>query len=111
MKNYVTRRLKNQKNVPLNEKLRNQEAEESKKWRLEVENKRRVAKGEKPVTELSELDNFEDGDETEIEQNKETEKDGEPDPILVESENILVDYIRLISEDKQIAKKASGMSF
>jgi carboxyl-terminal processing protease len=73
--------------LSLNEKVREQEKEEDDAWRLGIENKLRIAKGEKPVTSLEELDEI-------VQAETEEEKVSE-DAMLVESGQVLLDYLSL----------------
>mgnify|MGYP002713153454 CR=1 FL=1 len=81
---------RNRKVVSLNEAERLKEQDETDTWRLNIENKRRLAKGLEPVTKLEDLDQ----DNIPIE---------EEDPYLIESGNILVDYVKLSSS--QVAQQ------
>ena len=78
--------------LSLNELVRTQEKEEDDSWRLELENARLMAKGEDPVASLDEL---------EERQNEETDEDetkDEPDALVTESGNVLIDFMRLRSQ-------------
>ncbi|MEI6125540.1 MAG: carboxy terminal-processing peptidase [Pseudomonadota bacterium] len=75
--------------VSLREATRRQEDGEAKQWRLNIENKRRLAKNLKPLEKLSDLDP----------DNKTEESAGrkaEDDPELIEAGNVLLDYISLL---------------
>lgn len=81
--------------LSLNETLRKREMAEDKAKRLELENQRRVAKGEKPLTKLDD-DADEDGDDdtsAKSKKGKDKDKDKEPDPLLSEASHVLVDAI------------------
>lgn len=96
--------------VALSEEMREKETERSKEWRLEVENKRRIAKGLKAVNKLSELDNFDDNGDLKTSDEDENPENGETDSILVESQNILIDYISLLNEKKQVCVNKKGVN-
>lgn len=81
---------RNRKVVSLNEAERLKEQDETDAWRLDIENKRRLAKGLEPVAKLEDIDQ----DNIPIE---------EEDPYLIESGNILVDYVKLSS--RQVAQQ------
>ncbi len=93
---------KDQKTVSLNLKKRQKEYNESRLKQLEIENKRRIAKGEKPFKNIKELDDkddilglnseHEDEDEDEDEDDK---KDSDSHTLLLESAHILLDLIQL----------------
>ncbi|MBU0995979.1 MAG: carboxy terminal-processing peptidase [Proteobacteria bacterium] len=96
--------IKDDAKVSLNEKARKEEIDQSKAWRMGIENKRRLAKGLEPLTELSEdIDKEEDVNPDKLEDTANASKD-ETDPILNETENILVDYISMI-KSQSIAQK------
>jgi len=89
---------KDQKILSLNFKTRQKEYTESRQEQLAIENKRRIAKGEKPYKNIKELDDeddilgLKDHDEEEDDDDK---KDGDSHTLLLESANILLDYIQL----------------
>ena len=108
--------LRQRTDITLNEKRRKQEREDNEKQRLDIENKRRKAKGMELLTELkSDDDNdkkdakkkkektdAEDKAEKDIADAKsdadsadESDEDKEPDALLMETGNILVDLMRL----------------
>lgn len=120
--------LRQRTDITLNEKKRKQEREDNEKQRLEIENKRRKAKGMELLTELKsdndsdkqdakkkkEKTDEENKDEKDIadaksednasennsSENKSSEdesddEDKEPDALLIETGNILVDLMRL----------------
>lgn len=74
--------------ICLEEVTRKQELSETTQWRLHMENRRRVAKNLKPVEKLTDLES----DETE----KARDVLPEEDPLLIETGNILTDYISLL---------------
>lgn len=76
--------------ISLNEKKRRQEIEKEKRFGLEVENKRRAAKGLESLKELETEDEM--TEEAVPDKKKEKDPSKEPDPILNETECVLVDY-------------------
>ena len=78
--------------LSLNELVRTQEKEEDDSWRLELENARLMAKGEDPVASLDELE------ERQNEETDEDETEDEPDALVTESGNVLIDFMRLRSQ-------------
>jgi len=137
---YIERLLKRNRErnarttVSLSETARRTEQEKDDAWRLELENMRRVARGEEPLASLDELDedegaaeeataeddpevaagnadilvpgedaarvaDLEAEEEAEVaaaaEGDEEAEEEDEPDALLVESGQILLDYITL----------------
>ncbi len=95
--------------VFLNEKKREEETEKSTKWRLDVENKRRIAKGLEPVSEIPELDSSENENELKKSNDEKSEEESDSDPLLVESQNILVDFISFLNEKKHSEKAVSKL--
>jgi carboxyl-terminal processing protease len=73
--------------VSLNEKEREQQKQDEDKWRLDLENQLRLAKGEEALESLDDLDDRE--------ADEEEEADPASDPMIRESANILLDYIGL----------------
>jgi len=84
--------------LSLNEKVREQEKEADDAWRLDLENHLRVAKGEKPVANLDELD--------EIEAAKAKAHEEDEDAMLIESGEILLDYL-LLSHQVALAESSA----
>jgi carboxyl-terminal processing protease len=115
-----TRERNARSEISLSEARRRSEQEEEEAWRLELENMRRVARGEAPISDLDELDEDEadptvaagnadiqvpgavedeldaagDTEETVASEEDEADDD-EADALLVESGHILLDYITL----------------
>lgn len=90
---------KGQKTLSLNFKVREKEYKESRQEQLEIENKRRIAKGDKPFKNIKELDDEDDilglnGDHEDKEED-EDKKDSDSYTLLLESAHILVDFIQL----------------
>ena len=79
----LMQRLNARKTVSLREADRRRDQESLKRERLALENQRRIAKGEPPLDRLAEA------------AGKPRSDDGEPDALLREGGEILVDYIRL----------------
>jgi len=91
---------KDKKTVSLNFKTREKEYNISRQEQLEIENKRRIAKGEKPYKNIKELDEEDDilglnEDHEDEEKEDEDKKDGDSYTLLLESAHILADYIHL----------------
>lgn len=90
---------KDQKTVSLNYKIRQKEYNESRQEQLEIENKRRIAKGEKPYKDIKELDEENDvlglNKDHGEEDDDEDKKDSDSHTLLQESAHILLDYIQL----------------
>ena len=87
-----------QKLLSLNEAKRRKELDESRAQRLQIENQRRVAKGQEPLTALDDEDAI-DGDPTAEPKSAEPNSDDEaaadkaPDPLLTETGHILIDAL------------------
>ncbi len=92
--------------LPLNEEARLALRESQEEKALLIENKRRVAQGEEPLTSLDETDEDEEAsDEAELadadtdtasdEESAEAEEDDTPDVLLTEAGNVLVDALVL----------------
>lgn len=77
--------------LSLNEAVRKRELGEEKAQRLELENKRRLAKGEKPLTKLDESED-ENGEDTADLASPDKKKD-KPDPMLTEAGRVLIDAL------------------
>ena len=115
LKAHLDFRKKQQENttISLCEATRKKERDEIEQWKLSWENKKRKAKGLKPLDKLESNDNDNDNDnddnddanENESDQKKEKDdkEDEEIDPILIESSEILVDYIQMTQQ--AVAKK------
>lgn len=121
IQHMIDTRDRNQLTLNESKLLAEREAEDA--WRLEIENKRRVAKGQEPLASLDDLDDEEQGDQIatvddfadapvarDEENNEESgqnlsgtdeqeEKADEPDPYLVESGRILLDLLELQQGD------------
>jgi len=86
--------------ISLCESKRKKERDLIDQWKLSWENKKRAAKGLKP---LKELENSDEDDNDSSKSDKKDKKEDEIDAILMESSQILVDYIQMV--EKTIAKK------
>ncbi|WP_087112896.1 carboxy terminal-processing peptidase [Parendozoicomonas haliclonae] len=94
------KQFENRTEVTLNEKARKEEIQRMQDERLAIENYLRKSKGEKPYKTLDELEN-EQNDR--FNQNKK-DKDLSDDALLVETSNILSDWIR--SKEPMLAKQS-----
>ena len=122
--------------ISLSEAERRREQADDDAWRLELENMRRVARGEAPISDLDELD--EDGDDEEaapevvagnepitvpgaedpdmaleedadaVAESEQEEEEEDPDALLVESGQILLDYITLARSVADLDAPAPG---
>ena len=91
--------------LPLNEKARIALRESQEEKALQIENKRRVAKGEEPLASLEAEDDDDaaddaDGESADIEDadavaSEDSEEEEEPDVLLTEAGNVLVDVLLL----------------
>jgi len=80
--------------LSLNETVRKRELNDEKAQRLELENKRRVAKGEKPLAKLDDSADTESGEDgADIPDPADKKKDKEPDPLLNEAGRVLIDAL------------------
>lgn len=86
---------KTQKVLSLNFEQRQKEYKESRQEQLEIENRRRVAKGEKPFSSIKELDDNDDILGLNDDDDEEDKKDSDSRTLLMESAKILLDYIQL----------------
>ncbi|MCP4451041.1 MAG: tail-specific protease, partial [Planctomycetes bacterium] len=77
--------IREKKTLSLNESVRRKERDDTKDWKLVLENIRRIAKDLTPIEKLEELDS-EESDAS------------QKDPLLVETANILLDYVELSSK-------------
>ncbi len=100
----IARALENQEDntLSLNMDILLAEREENDAWRLQIENNRRIAKGEEPYESIEAMESS-DEDEEEIvavnmpglDEEELVEDDEEADPYLRESANVLLDLIEL----------------
>ncbi len=75
--------------LSLNEAVRRREMNDDKAKRLDLENHKRAALGEKPLTKLDDSDDDDDG----AAKTKEKDKDKAPDPLLNEAAHVLIDAL------------------
>lgn len=95
---------KDQKVVSLNLEKRKKEYQESRQEQLDIENQRRLAKGEEPYKNIQELDDEEDVLGLHEDDDEEEEKeDTDSKALLKEAANILADYIQL--KHSELVKK------
>jgi carboxyl-terminal processing protease len=78
--------------LSLNEAVRKREVAEQKAQRLELENKRRTAKGEKPLAKLDEPA-ADDGSDDVPAADADDKKKDKPDPLLTEAGHVLIDAL------------------
>lgn len=88
-------KMRDKTRISLNKQNREQEQKQAQKTRLDLENRRRAAKGLSPVENLDEIE--------EDDSDKKEDKKAQDDPVLIEGSNILVDLMAIIemSDDKQ----------
>jgi len=89
--------------LSLKESVRTQEKKEEDAWRLDMENKLRLAKGEEPVASLEALDEL-------IQAEQDEEVHADDDPLLTETGRILLDYIELTQQVALVDHAAADTS-
>ncbi len=89
--------------ISLNQATRVNEKEADDVWRLDLENALLIAKGEDPVTNLKELETRRSQREAE----KISGSDEDPDPLIIETGNILMDYINLSGSNRHTAQASN----
>ena len=89
--------------ISLNQTTRVIEKEADDVWRLGLENALLIAKGEGPVTNLEDLK----ARQAQRESEKTSDSDDEPDPLIMETGHILMDYINLSGVSSQTAQASS----
>ena len=89
--------------ISLNQATRVNEKEADDVWRLDLENALLIAKGEDPVTNLKELETRRSQREAE----KISGSDEDPDPLVIETGNILMDYINLSGSNRHTAQASN----
>lgn len=92
----LMKKLSEDKTLSLNLEKRKLQKEQTEKALLGIENTRRVAKGDKPLTKLDDLEKEINKELEDNNQDPKPEKDG----YLVESANVLLDYISLSKNAK-----------
>jgi carboxyl-terminal processing protease len=95
------------KEVSLRLATRQAEQQQMEKRALEIENQKRIAKGEKPYADYAALKKANGGDEDEDAPPKETDKEIKPneDPYLMEAGHVLADFIDQIKAPEQKVAK------
>lgn len=89
--NYLVKKIeyykseKEQNILSINQEIREKELEETEKWQLDIENRRRKAKGQEPIEKLEDL---------EKESNMEDDSAKE-DTLLAETANIMIDFLSM----------------
>ena len=97
-----SRQQRQQTEVMLNITQTRNQREEAEQWQIDVENQRRMSKGETPITLLSDLDDLLPKDSQGRRINPETEA------ILTETAEILIDFIDIyLTNAQQTAKNAN----
>ena len=89
--------------ISLNQTTRVIEKEADDVWRLGLENALLIAKGEDPVTSLKDLKARQMQQESE----KVSDSDEDPDPLIMETGHILMDYINLSGVSSQTAQASN----
>ena len=89
--------MRDKTQVSLNEEERKAEREENDRRRLALENKRRKAKGMPELASLDDPEEDEKSEEGEEKAKSDDKDDEEPDAMLIETGNILLDYMRMSS--------------
>ena len=89
--------------ISLNQATRVNEKEADDVWRLDLENALLIAKGEDPVTNLKVLETRRSQREAE----KISGSDEDPDPLVMETGNILMDYINLSCSNRHTAQASN----
>jgi carboxyl-terminal processing protease len=89
--------------ISLNQTTRVIEKEADDVWRLGLENALLIAKGEDPVTSLKDLK----ARQMQHESEKVSDSDEDPDPLIMETGHILMDYINLSGVSSQTAQASN----
>ena len=89
--------------ISLNQTTRVIEKEADDVWRLGLENALLIAKGEDPVTSLKDLK----ARQVQQESEKVSDSDEDPDPLIMETGHILMDYINLSGVSSQTAQASN----
>lgn len=95
------------KEVSLRLATRQAEQQQMEKRALEMENQKRIAKGEKPYADYAALKKANGGDEDEDAPPREADKEIIPkdDPYLMEAGHVLADFINQLTPEKKVAKQ------
>ncbi len=95
--NYLVKKIeyykseKEQNILSINQEIREKELEEAEKWQLDIENKRRKAKGLEPITKLEDLEKESNGED----KNQDDDNSAKEDPLLDETANIMIDFLSM----------------
>ena len=89
--------------ISLNQTTRVIEKEADDVWRLGLENALLIAKGDDPVTSLKDLK----ARQVQQESEKVSDSDEDPDPLIMETGHILMDYINLSGVSSQTAQASN----
>ncbi len=89
--------------ISLNQTIRVIEKEADDVWRLDLENALLIAKGEDPVTSLKDLA----ARQAQRASEKISDSDDDPDPLIMETGHILMDYINLSGVSSQTAQASN----
>jgi len=102
-------KMRNIKHLSLNIEQRKQQREEQKALQLAMENRRRVAQGEKPLAALEDDEDLNQADAVEAEgaegADESKDKDDSPDPLLTEAGHILLDALPFFSMERLAVTK------
>jgi carboxyl-terminal processing protease len=96
----LQKRLRDQKELSLNEKTRDSEREKIERERLDLENQLRASRGEAPLSSVTQIARSEEKDELNPDPGK--------DPLIVESGHILVDYMALDKQQHLVRQDGSA---
>lgn len=94
--------LQKKTKISLNKKIRKKELADSRKLVLEIENKLRLSRGEKPYKDYDSYKSELEKEATAKAGSTNNTKNKDKDFFLSESENILIDYIQILKSDKNI---------
>ena len=95
--NYLVKKIeyykseKEQNILSINQEIREKELEETEKWQLDIENRRRKAKGLEPITKLEDLEKESNGED----KNQDEDNSAKEDPLLDETANIMIDFLSM----------------
>lgn len=90
--------IREEETVPLQKAKLKEKREKAELWQVDAENRRRLAKGETPISKLSDLDNLLEKDE------KGAPISAESEAILQESGHILIDFLYLTAQQTTAQK-------
>jgi carboxyl-terminal processing protease len=95
--NYLVKKIeyykseKEQNILSINQEIREKELEETEKWQLVIENSRRKAKGQEPITKIEDLEKEANGEDEE----QDKDNSAKEDPLLDETANIMIDFLSM----------------